>query len=116
MAAHADVVPGMNGKREFRIHTERVEKLVGRLDSAKDPELRAVALELVQSVMDLHGAALERMLESIAQTAAGERALDEALQDDLVASMLLLHGLHPDPIETRVLGALEKVRPYLRSH
>lgn|SRR5487761_1500836 len=116
MAAHADVVPGMSAKREFRIHTERVEKLVGRLDSSKDPELRAVALELVQSVMDLHGAALERMLESVAQTPNGEQALDEALQDDLVASMLLLHGLHPDPIETRVLGALEKVRPYLHSH
>jgi len=28
----------------------------------------------------------------------------------------LLHGLHPDSMETRVLRALEKVRPYLKSH
>jgi Fe-S cluster biogenesis protein NfuA len=103
-------------KREFRIHTERVDKLVGRLDSCSDPELRALALELVQTVVELHGAALERMLESIARTAAGEQALDKAIEDDLVASVLLLHGLHPDPMETRVLRALDKVRPYLRSH
>jgi Fe-S cluster biogenesis protein NfuA len=34
----------------------------------------------------------------------------------MVASMLLLHGLHPDDLETRVLRGIEKVRPYLQSH
>jgi len=111
-----DATAGIVEKREFRVHTERVEKLVSRLDSAGDPELRAVALELVQSVIELHGAALERMIESIVQTPAGERALEEAIEDDLIASVLLLHGLHPDPIETRVLRALEKTRTYLRTH
>jgi Fe-S cluster biogenesis protein NfuA len=116
MATSVSPTAGAVGKREFRVHTERVEKLVSKLDGSNDPELRAVALELVQTVMDLHGAALERMLESIAGTSAGQDALDDAIQNDLVASVLLLHGLHPDPIETRVLRALDKVRPYLRSH
>jgi Fe-S cluster biogenesis protein NfuA len=116
MAASVEAAAGIAEKQEFRVHTQRVEKLVARLDACGDPELRAVALELVQSVVELHGAALERMLESIARTPAGERALDEALEDDLIASVLLLHGLHPDPMETRVLRALAKVRPYLHSH
>jgi Fe-S cluster biogenesis protein NfuA len=121
MASSAEAAAGFAqkpelNKREFRVHTERVERLVSKLDSGGDPEIRAVALELVQSVMELHGAALERMLESISQTPAGEQALEEALEDDLIASVLLLHGLHPDPIETRVLRALEKVRPYLHTH
>ena len=30
--------------------------------------------------------------------------------------MLLLYDLHPVDIETRVLAALEQVRPYLKSH
>jgi Fe-S cluster biogenesis protein NfuA len=42
--------------------------------------------------------------------------LEEALQDSLVASMFLLHSLHPDDIETRVQRGLESVRPYLKSH
>ena len=42
--------------------------------------------------------------------------MNEAVNDDLVASMLLLHGLHPDDIETRILRGIEKVRPYLKSH
>jgi Fe-S cluster biogenesis protein NfuA len=33
-----------------------------------------------------------------------------------VAHLLLLHDLHPISLETRVAGALDGVRPYLRSH
>jgi Fe-S cluster biogenesis protein NfuA len=116
MAASVEVGAGIAERPAFRVHTERVEKLVRSLDSCGNPELRAIALEIVQSVVELHGAALERMIETIARTPAGEDALDEAIQDDLVASVLLLHGLHPDSIEVRVHRALDKVRPYLHSH
>lgn len=103
-------------KGEFRLQTERIEKLAATLQSAGDPEIRAAALDLVQSVVELHGAALQSMIERLTQTAEGEKALENALDDDLVASMLLLHGLHPDDMETRVLRGIEKVRPYLQSH
>jgi len=101
---------------EFHAQTQRVEKLAGKLDEAGDPEVRAAALELVQSVVELHGAALQRLIDKCLETPDGERVLNEALQDDLVASMFLLHSLHPDDIETRVLRGLEAVRPYLKSH
>lgn len=103
-------------EREFQARTQEVEELVQRLERAGNPQLHATALELVQSVIDLHGAALERMLEIVSRSRAGEDALAEAVNDPLVASMFLLHGLHPDDVETRVLRALEKARPYLQSH
>jgi Fe-S cluster biogenesis protein NfuA len=102
--------------REFRVQTERVEKLAARLESAGNPETRAIALDLVQSVIELHGAALQRMIGSLSRTPEGEAILNEALTEDLVSSMFLLHGLHPDDIQTRVLRGIEKVRPYLKSH
>ena len=108
------IAPPQRG--EFRLQTERVEKLAARLESAGDPEIRATALDLVQSVVELHGAALQRLVDSLLRTPAGEQALTEALENDLVSSMLLLHNLHPDDIETRVLRGLEKARPYLKSH
>jgi Fe-S cluster biogenesis protein NfuA/nitrite reductase/ring-hydroxylating ferredoxin subunit len=37
-------------------------------------------------------------------------------EDTVVSHLLLLHGLHPLPIEARVHQALEKVRPYMESH
>lgn len=115
MAASAQSISAPQ-RGEFRLQTERIEKLAAKLENAGDPEIRAAALDLVQSVVELHGTALQCMIETFSQTAEGEKALNEALKDDLVASMLLLHGLHPDDIETRVLRGIEKVWLYLQSH
>jgi len=106
----------MTEKREFHARAEQIEQLVRTLESIADPQVHAAALELMQSIMELHGAGLERVLELLSQTPDGERVTDELLEDELVASLLVLHGLHPEDIQTRVLQALDKVRPYLQSH
>ncbi len=106
----------MAEKKEFHARTERIEELVNKLERASDPELHTAALELVQSVMDLHGAALEHLLDIVSQSNEGESVTGKFLKDDLVASLLLLHGLHPEEMETRVLRALDKVRPFLHSN
>ena len=36
--------------------------------------------------------------------------------DELVASLLLVQGLHPDSLDARVEGALASVRPFLAKH
>src|ERR1700692_2182652 len=121
-ASQTDIQPEVGGsiappqRGEFRLQTERVEKLAARLESSGDPEIRATALDLVQSVIELHGAALQRLIDSLRRTPAGQQVLSEALENDLVSSMLLLHNLHPDDLETRVLRGIEKARPYLKSH
>ena len=106
----------MAEKREFHARTERIEELVNKLERASDPELHTAAIELVQSVMELHGAALERLLDIVSQSNEGESVTGKFVADDLVASVLLLHGLHPEEMETRVLRALDKVRPFLHSN
>ena len=69
------------------------------------------AQQLVREVVGLYGAALERIVQS------GDPGLTERLAtDDLVASLLLVHGLHPHDLRRRVSDALDRVRPYLGSH
>jgi Fe-S cluster biogenesis protein NfuA len=116
MAAKAEQPMAAPRRAEFRAQSEHVEKLAAKLDQAGDPEVRAAALELVQSVVELHGAALQRLIDKCLETASGEQVLTAALEDNLVAGMFLLHSLHPDPIETRVVRGIEAVRPYLKSH
>ncbi|HEY3916106.1 MAG TPA: NifU family protein, partial [Verrucomicrobiae bacterium] len=41
---------------------------------------------------------------------------DAMFRDKLASSLLLIHNLHPVPLETRLRGALDKVRPYMESH
>ena len=42
--------------------------------------------------------------------------MDSFVADDLVASLLLVHGLHPHDVDRRIEDALDSVRPYLGSH
>lgn len=96
---------------------QQIEQLLLKVETMADPDARASVVELVQSLMELHGACLESMLEKIAGTGkVGEAIIDDFARDDLISGLLLLYGLHPVPLETRVMGALEKVRPYLQSH
>ena len=104
-------------EKEFRSRIERLEALIQDIEGLPDPTARAHAQELVQALLDFHGAALARLLDQVAAAGAPGRALMDSLaRDDLVSSLLLLYGLHPLDIEARVQHALEGVRPYLRSH
>ena len=89
----------------------RIEALLDEVDALADPTARAMALDLVQELVDLYGEGLARVVEQ-----ADDRLLSALVDDELVAHLLLLHGLHPEPVEARVAGALEEVRPYLESH
>jgi Fe-S cluster biogenesis protein NfuA len=94
-----------------------IEILVGRLEEASDPALRTAAKDLIAAVMELHGAALQRMLEIAREGGIlGTEAVERFGRDDLVRNMLLLYDLHPHDLTTRVEQALQKAAPFLRSH
>jgi Fe-S cluster biogenesis protein NfuA len=86
---------------------DRVRRIEALLDAVgQQPEVT----ELVQALLDLYGEGLRRIVPRL------NGALDELAGDELVAHLLLLHGLHPVPLERRVEGALEEMRPYLDTH
>jgi Fe-S cluster biogenesis protein NfuA/nitrite reductase/ring-hydroxylating ferredoxin subunit len=97
----------------------KIEGLLEDVESIPDPDLRARIAAIVQGLVVFYGEGLARMLAIIAQQldqpAAGNLLVAFA-EDDLVAHLLLLHDLHPVPVENRVARALEEVRPYLQSH
>jgi Fe-S cluster biogenesis protein NfuA/nitrite reductase/ring-hydroxylating ferredoxin subunit len=73
------------------------------------------AEELVRLLVGLYGDGLAHIMSAVAED--GDPGLLERLTDDpLVESLLLLHGLHPLDVDTRIQRALDRVRPYLGSH
>ncbi|MGH9915921.1 MAG: NifU family protein [Pyrinomonadaceae bacterium] len=103
--------------REAEHQIQRIEELIRRVETIADPEVRASVVELVQSLMELHGEGLDRVMEIVSQEGeAGRTITQEFAQDGLISGLLLLYGLHPVSLETRVMQALDKVRPYLKSH
>lgn len=87
---------------------ERIEELLASLRSGRDSD---TANELVRLLVEMYGDGLSHIV------AALEPAQVERLAEDgLVESLLLLHDLHPLPVDARIQRALDQVRPYLGSH
>ncbi len=101
--------------KDFRERVQRIGGLVEEIETIADPAVRATTKELVQSLMDLHGAALERTMEIVAGAGEpGMELIDKLGRDSMVSSVLVLYGLHPEDIDSRVVHGIERVKPQLR--
>jgi Fe-S cluster biogenesis protein NfuA len=105
----------MADDKDFQLKVQRIGELVGELENIADPEARASAKALVQLLLDLHGAGLERVMEIVAKNDESRQpTIDDLGRDPLVSSLLVLYGLHPLDVESRVAQAVERVRPQVR--
>ena len=87
-------------RRELQNQSQQVEEVLDEFAQAGDEVTLERAERLVRSVMGLYASGLARVVE-----VAEERdpALVRALADDeVVGSLLVLHDLHPDDVDTRV--------------
>lgn len=106
----------MSGAEDLRAVGERIEVLL-TASSAHGVMARERSEELVRLVADLYAAGLQRLLAIVYDAGRLDDIVLHALAaDDLVSSLLMVHGLHPYDVTTRVSKALEEVRPYLGSH
>jgi hypothetical protein len=87
-----------------------LEELLSDLARLEDPKARQKAREAMSAVLELHREGLAQLLEIVETSGrAGADLIRELTQRDAVASLLLLHGLHPVALEARVQDALKKV-------
>jgi len=103
-------------EEQWRTAGDRIQTL---LDSCAASGAAAYerAQQLVREVVGLYGAGLERIMSELsAEPGSGTDLAERLATDDLVASLLLVHGLHPHDVHRRVSDALDRVRPYLGSH
>jgi len=105
----------VSDSKGFRGDIQRIGALVQEIELIADPAVRATAKDMVQSLMDLHGATLEKALDIVAEAGdPGMAIIDRLGKDSLVSSVLILYGLHPDDIATRVEKAIDRLRSQLR--
>src|SRR6202451_2023030 len=103
--------------KDLHKRMQRIGEIVEQLEGAADPNARAMAKARRESLMALHGAPLERILNSSHEGGEiGESLIRKFGSDQLVSSLLLLYGLHPCDMRTRVSAALEKSRGFLDAH
>ncbi|TWV33494.1 NifU family protein [Streptomyces misionensis] len=82
----------------------RLDEALAALESAPGP-----ALEAVRLLTEVYGEALARVVDG-----ADERLWRRLAGDELVAHLMVLHGIHPEPPEDRAARAVERLRPAVR--
>jgi hypothetical protein len=80
---------------------QEIDRLIGAVEQLGDASARETARALVRALLDLHGAALQRWVAQLDRA-----AVERAAADPEIAALLVLHGLHPVDLETRVKRAL----------
>lgn len=98
---------------DLRATGDRIEELLGQLESSLDVSAWEQVQDVVSLVTELYGGGLARVLELTEEDHELRRQMAE---DDLVGSLLVLHDLHPLGLDERVRQAIDSVRPYLGSH
>jgi Fe-S cluster biogenesis protein NfuA len=99
---------------DLRATGDRIEALFDQLRVSADPRTFDQAEELLRLVTELYGAGLARVVELV-QIEAPE-LLTVLVDDELLGSLFVVHGLHPEDLATRVAAALDSVRPFLQGH
>jgi hypothetical protein len=89
---------------EVRQRVARLDDLLERLERLPGPATD-VAMEAIEALTEVYGTALARVVAAV-----GDATLRSLADDEVVGHLLLLHGLHPDPVEQRIARALDEVR------
>ncbi|MEV0459358.1 hypothetical protein [Catellatospora methionotrophica] len=91
----------------------RVETLLVEVENAGGQAARTAADGVVRELLHLNEAGLARLLDGLVTVPGVAEELRVLAEDELVGGLLALYGLHPVPIEERVLVALDRARRQL---
>lgn len=89
--------------------------LVEQLEQYPDAAVRDQALDLVQIILNFYGESLRRMIATLQSEPNRDQILARMANDEVIRSILLIHGLMPVSLYDRVYSKLEDLRPYLIS-
>ncbi|BBX51793.1 NifU family protein [Mycolicibacterium poriferae] len=96
--------PGMSDE-DVGAQLQRLDELLSEVESVPGPA-GEIAVDAVSTLAGVYGEALQRALACT----VGE-ARDRFLEDELLRHLLVLHDIHPDPVEVRVARAVGDLAP-----
>ncbi len=96
-------MPAIADEARLRAESVEIEQMLGELRAGLDPDTWAQVEGVLERLVRLYGVGLQRALEHARACGAVGSGFDEAVAgDDLLAGLLVMHGLHPLSTEERV--------------
>lgn len=113
--SHVDGEP--TPMQEMHEQGRRIEELIERINALPDFGARKLLQDCLETMLAFQGRGLAQIL-AVVQDAEpeGQKVLERMVGNEAVRALLLIHGLHPVDLATRLQQALDKVRPYMESH
>jgi len=104
-------------KKGLNEQAARLQSLMEQVERLPDPAARALTRQCLESILSLYGEGLARILAILQDDGKPNTSImDRLASDSTVAGLLLIHGLHPVDLPTRLQQALSRIRPYMESH
>jgi hypothetical protein len=99
----------MTSQEGFAACMERLAELIEQLERSCAPASLEPARALLQAVLEVHQSGLRELLEVVAAMPNdhGDDPLQALGRNPSVASLLLMHDLHPESLRERVRRALD---------
>lgn len=85
----------------------RLDELLGQVEQIPG-RAGELALDAVSALAAVYGEALARVT---AYASGAPGAVEAIVGDELLDHLLVLHGIHPDPVERRVARVIDELRP-----
>jgi Fe-S cluster biogenesis protein NfuA/nitrite reductase/ring-hydroxylating ferredoxin subunit len=109
--------PAASPGDDINAYGDRLQKLLREVEALPYPGAKELIQDCMESVLGFYGAGLKRIIQVVSGDGPeGRKVFRDLIRDDVVKGLLLIHDLHPLNLEARLLEALDKVRPYLKSH
>jgi hypothetical protein len=103
----------MTDETHLRADSAQIERLLDELRELVVPAAWQRIEQVMRITVALHGAGLAHALELARRAGAGAELDELAANDEVLSSLLLLHGLHPHTTEQRVQRTIEALRAEL---
>ena len=86
--------------KAFQSRMQELEGLLQEIEAIADPAVRAKMGQIIQTLLEFHGAGLTAIFDRMADAGElGRAAIEDLSRDELVGSLLLLYDLHPLNLE-----------------
>lgn len=95
---------------------EQLEILLESIEQHPDENVRNHVRALVFSLLDLHHAAISKMLKVISEHDAKGEIFEEFSNDEVIRAILMVQDLMPESLEKRIENALDEARKKLSEY
>jgi hypothetical protein len=93
---------------EFQGAMNRLEELLAEVERGASPESLETVRELVRTLLEVHRPGLEEMLAALGTSGMKEEGMQALCDQPSVATLLLMHDLHPQALDVRMKRALRE--------